>query len=74
MSSAFARSGMLNVMRTDEAWGAEMVAFPRETPESKTREAMKFVRVALVNGHLTDISIAMILVELRRSGVVLSCR
>jgi hypothetical protein len=33
---------------------------------------MKFVKVATVDGYLTDISISMILVELKREGVKLS--
>lgn len=44
----------------------------RRSPETRAREAMKFVKVALVDGHLTDISIAMILVELKRHGVKLT--
>lgn len=47
---------------------------PGATPESRAREAMKFVRVSLAgesarNGTLTDISISLILVELKRSGL-----
>lgn len=41
------------------------------TPEARARSAMKFVRVALVDGYLTDISISMLLVELKGSGVEL---
>lgn len=52
-------------------WGASMISYPADTPESRAREAMKFVRVALVNGHLTDISVSMILVEFQRCGVKL---
>lgn len=39
------------------------------TPEARARSAMKFVRVSLVDGYLTDISISMLLVELKRRGV-----
>jgi len=38
-------------------------------PETQVREAMKFVRVSLVDGYLTDISISMILVELKCRGI-----
>jgi hypothetical protein len=46
--------------------------WPPKTPEGQARFALKFVRVSTVDGHLTDISIAMILVELKRQGVRLS--
>lgn len=55
-------------------WGAGMIAFPADTPESRARGAMKFVKVATVDGYLTDISLSMILVELKRCGVTFSCR
>ena len=42
------------------------------SPETQAREAMKFVRVSLVDGYLTDISISMILVELKRRGIKLT--
>ena len=42
------------------------------TPERRARDAMKFVKVAMVDGYLTDISISMILVELKRHGIVLT--
>ena len=59
-----------------DTWGASMIAYPPVTPESRAREALKFVRVSTNNGYLTDISISMLLVELKRSGVTLSlsCR
>lgn len=41
------------------------------SPEARAREAMKFIKVATVDGHLTDISISMILVELKRDGITL---
>lgn len=43
--------------------------FEPKPPEGRAREAMKFVKVALANGYLTDISIAMILVEMKRRGL-----
>lgn len=55
-----------------DTWGASMVAYPADTPESRARDAMKFVRAVLIDGHLTDISISMILVELKRCGVKLA--
>ena len=42
------------------------------TPEARARSALKFVKVATVDGHLTDISISMILVEMKREGLVLT--
>lgn len=50
----------------------DCIVCPPRTPESEARFAMKFVKVATVDGHLTDISIAMILVELKRQGVRLT--
>lgn len=47
---------------------------PLPAPEARAREAMKFVRVALVDGHLTNTSISMILVELKRRGIVISAQ
>lgn len=52
----------------DNVWVSSLSA----TPEARARQAMKFVRVALVDGYLTDISISMILVELKRRGVSLT--
>ncbi len=43
--------------------------FPKYTAEQLARHAMKSVNVVTVDGHLTDISISMILVELKRNGV-----
>ncbi len=42
------------------------------SPEARAREAMKFVRVSLNDGYLTDISISMLLVELKRRGLVIA--
>ena len=42
---------------------------PMQPPESRARDAMKFVRVSLDDGYLTNISISMILVELQRRGL-----
>lgn len=47
-------------------------AFEPRSPERSARDAMKFVKVVLVDGYLTDISISMIMVELKRRGVKLS--
>ncbi len=44
---------------------------PLPSPERWAREGMKFVKVKTVDGHLTDISISMILVELKRRGLKL---
>lgn len=49
---------------------------PTPSPEARAREAMKFVRVSLVGesgraGYLTDISISMILVELKQRGIII---
>lgn len=46
--------------------------FAPRSPEQRARDALKFVKVVLVDGHLTDISISMILVEMKRKGLVLS--
>jgi hypothetical protein len=37
--------------------------------ERRVRDSLKFVRVSLENGHLTDVSISMLLVELYREGL-----
>lgn len=63
---------------SERATGDENVWLsPLPAPESRAREAMKFVRVSLVgesghSGQLTDISISIILVELKRRGLTLS--
>jgi hypothetical protein len=42
-----------------------------QTPEERAEDAIKFVRVSLTQeGYLTDISARMILVELKRRGLV----
>lgn len=43
-----------------------------QTPEQRARDAVRFVKVALIDGHLTNISISMILVELKRRGLLLT--
>jgi len=42
-----------------------------EIARRKAIAAMKFVRVALKDGYLTDISVAMILTEMERSGLTI---
>ncbi len=42
------------------------------TEKERAIQALKFVKVQTARGYLTDISIAMILVEMERRGVVLS--
>jgi len=49
-----------------------MAAMTDIITERRAIEAMKFVRVALKDGYLTDVSIAMLLVELERRGVKLA--
>lgn len=40
-----------------------------DTAEERLIRALKFVKVATKNGYLTDISVAMILVEMKREGI-----
>jgi len=49
-----------------------------ETPEEKLMRALKFVKVTVDksgperSGYLTDVSVAMLLVEFKRTGLVFS--
>lgn len=46
---------------------------PSESDKVRPIRAMKFVKVALTkDGYLTDISVAILLVELERRGIALS--
>ncbi len=40
-----------------------------EDTEQRAMDAMKSIRVSLDDGHLTDMSIAMILIELKRQNL-----
>lgn len=51
----------------DSCWVSS--PFAPQSPEAAARSAMKFVKVATVDGYLTDISISMILVEMKRMGL-----
>lgn len=54
----------------DSCWVSSLLE--DRTPEQRARDAMKFVKGAMVDGHLTDITISMILVEFKRNGVRLT--
>lgn len=44
----------------------------RSTPKERAIRALKFVKVSLTkDGYLTDISVAMLIVEMERSGIKL---
>lgn len=44
----------------------------RESPKVRAIRALKFVKVALTkDGYLTDVSVAMLIVELERKGIKL---
>jgi hypothetical protein len=46
-----------------------MGIFDNDEAKRRVIEALKFVKVATKNGYLTDISVAMLLVEMKREGV-----
>lgn len=46
-----------------------MGIFDNDTAEERLIRALKFVKVATKDGYLTNTSVAMILVELKREGV-----
>lgn len=52
-------------------WADSVWTSPLPSPEARAREALKFVRVSLKDGYLTDISISMLLVELKRRGITI---
>ena len=44
----------------------------RSTPKERAIRALKFVKVAITkDGYLTDVSVAMLIVELERNGIKL---
>ena len=45
-----------------------------EKVEEKLARALKFVRVATKDGYLTGVSIAMLMVEMKRSGICVALR
>lgn len=53
----------------------EMDGFNHSTEKERAIRALKFVKVALTEeGYLTDISVAMLLVEMERRGLTFSHR
>lgn len=45
---------------------------PQETDKERAIRALKFVKVETKGGYLTDISIAMLIVEMERRGIKFS--